>query len=224
MNPEPAQSAPDPGQAGAPEARPPGGRRQALTLWLIFLAFFLPFFLAYGWFLWADRLPLPAATNHGDLVQPPRPLTGFSLDAASAGAFTPDALRGRWSLIYFVIEDCDALCSETLYKMQQVRLALGRDRERVQRVVVLAGAEGAAARQTGQRLAAEFPGTRVALGDAAAVADFRRQFPLRSAAGVPYGLFLVDPLGNLMLAYPAGAAAEDWLADLEKLLKVSQVG
>ena len=66
-------------------------------------------------------------------------------------------------------------------------------------------------------MAERFPGTRVLIADADAVAEVQRRFePLAD------GRFLIDPMGNLMMRYAADAPPKDMLKDLEKLFKASK--
>ena len=41
---------------------------------------------------------------------------------------------------------------------------------------------------------------------------------------MPVGIYIIDPLGNLVFFYPVDAPPEDVLKDLKRLLKVSQIG
>src|SRR5687768_15048665 len=82
-----------------------------------------------------DHLPIPAPKSNGVLIQPARPLAAFSLDTPTDKPLRREDLHGRWTLVY-VGGDCALPCQASLYKMRQVRLALGKDTERVQRVYV----------------------------------------------------------------------------------------
>ncbi|HEY8553878.1 MAG TPA: cytochrome C oxidase subunit I, partial [Burkholderiales bacterium] len=110
-----------------------------------------------------------------------------------------------------------------LYKMRQVTLAQGTEAHRVRRVFVLTDSrelEGLRA------LLAEHPGLRVLRGSDEAVRALAAQFAL--PAGNPLDgadrLYLVDPLGNLMMSYPADADPRGINKDLKLLLRASQVG
>jgi hypothetical protein len=106
--------------------------------------------------------------------------------------------------------------------LRQVWLALGEDRGRIRRLWLVQAdtppADAAA-------ITATDPGVTVALAGSDA-ADFVREF--RPPGGQPDtpagGIYVVDPLGNLVLYYPADGRMSAVLKDLQRLLKVSRIG
>jgi SCO1/SenC len=193
-------------------------RRMLIGLALLFFApLGLAFLLYYG-IGWRPGGHL----NHGELIQPPLPLPGLSLPkvaVASDAVTRADFLKGKWTLLYFGPGSCPSACQTDLYDTRQVRAALGKDTERVQRVFL---AEGELSDR--QRLESEHPDlTTVRATDAAAplVGLLRRS----QAGGVAEGrIYLIDPLGNLMMSYAADAAPKGMLEDLKRLLGLSHVG
>ena len=173
------------------------GRAKLSALGLFFCA---PFALAWlAW--WLDWAPGSTA-NYGELVAPPRPLAGPPLQA----------LRGKWVLVTFDAAACDAYCEKKLYYLRQVRRAQGRNQGRVERLWLLTdGAQPRAA------LLAAIEGTRLAR-DAGLAATFP------AAGAVRDHIYLVDPLGNLMMRFPRDPDPSLILKDLQRLLRVSQIG
>jgi len=167
----------------------------------------------------------PSATkNYGELVQPPRPLRAVEGLADLAGTAADTGLfQGKWTFIYFGPAACGEACRDNLYKMRQVTLAQGMEAHRVQRVFVLTDSRE---REGLRALLAEHPGLRVLQGSVAVVRALAEQFAL--PAGSPLDgsnrLYLVDPLGNLMMSYPADADPRGINKDLKLLLRASQVG
>jgi hypothetical protein len=156
--------------------------------------------------------------GHGMLIQPPRPLADAALtDGAGGGA----RLHGRWTLLHLAPGGCPASCADALHRMRQVRLALGRNAERVQRVLVLPAETGTPPAQ----LLAEWPGQWFISG---ADARFAAPATFRLAPGedpVAAGrLYLVDPQGFLMMAYAPDADPDGIIADLRRLLRYSRSG
>lgn len=132
--------------------------------------------------------------NYGELV-PPR--------AVPAAPFA--ALRGKWVLVSADAAACDAYCEKKLYFMRQVRRAQGKDMERIERLWLVSGAGAPRA-----ELLAAIEGTRVvALEDPA----FTREH-----------IYLVDPLGNLMLRFPRDPDPSRMIKDLQRLLRYSRSG
>jgi hypothetical protein len=96
--------------------------------------------------------------------------------------------------------------------MRQVRLTTGKDRDRIERALLIAGDAPAAA------VLAEHEGLRVLRASPAALAA------LRQATGGEAGVLLVDPLGNLMMRFPVEADPSRMKKDIAKLLRASRIG
>ena len=131
-------------------------------------------------------------------------------------------MRGKWALVYFNPLPCTDICRNNLYKMQQVRLAQGRDAPRVERVMIVAGASSAALRE----LAQQNPGLIVASGAQATLQALAREFVSSqgTALDAPGRVYLIDPIGNLVLSYAPDADPSGMRKDLARLLRLSQVG
>jgi hypothetical protein len=175
-------------------------KRGRAKLALLALFFAAPFALA--WLAWRLDWATGATSNYGELIQPPRPLAGAPLEA----------LRGKWVLVSFDDGACDAYCEKKLYFMRQVRRAQGRNQDRVARLWVVT--DGAPARPG---LLEAIEGTQLARD-----AGLAARFP--AAASVRDHLYVVDPLGNLMMRFPRDPDPSRILKDLQRLLRVSQIG
>jgi hypothetical protein len=180
-------------------ARPPESlRRGRLKLALLGAFFVLPLVLAtLAWWLgWATG----TTSNYGELISPPRPLAGPPFDA----------LRGKWVLVSVDAAACNAYCERKLYFMRQVRRAQGKDQDRVERLwLVTDGGQPRA------ELLAAIAGTRIEPGGSLAA-----HFPAASADHI----YVVDPLGNLMMRFPRNPDPSRILKDVQRLLRVSQFG
>ena len=111
---------------------------------------------------------------------------------------------------------CDAACRQALYVMRQTRLALNNDMTRVARVFLVSS--GCCA---GDFLAREHAGLLVLDAHGAGSAALLGEFP---EAEREHTLFVVDPLGNLMMSYDARCDPHGLLEDLRKLLRLSHIG
>lgn len=179
----------------------PRGRLHLLLLLLVFAA---PLGLAF-WLYYGSSWRPAARSNHGTLIEPVRPL-------ANAGV-----LAGKWSLVVIGTGagGCDSDCRETLIYARQTWLSLGKLAVRAQRVL-LSGAgccdEDYLQRehQGLVRLRATTPETLALL----------QAFPAPQA----HTIFIVDPLGNLMMRYDAQADPKGLRDDLKKLLDLSHIG
>lgn len=203
-------------------ARSPGQWRGRLMLLLLASLFFGPLLLASVWYGHADRWPLPKQrANHGQLISPPQPLAGLQLHDLHGRPLAEDAWQGRWLLVYPGLPTCDAACEDLLYQTRQVRTALGKDMERVRRIYLLASIPPDPARL--EALRGLHPDLLLAV---LASPETVAQFPETDAAALWSGqqLYVVDPLGNLMMRYDATQEPKDILADLKRLLRLSHIG
>jgi hypothetical protein len=185
--------------------------------------FLLPLLLAFYMYYATDWRPVKRV-NHGTLISPARPLPAGHLprvalseaDPEPAGPETSGQMRSKWSIVYIGAGNCDEPCRQALYVMRQTRLSLNNDMSRVDRVFLTTG--NCCARAF---LAHEHSGLTVL--DASG-ADGMRLLSTFPADGRPYSLFVVDPLGNLMMSYDARQNPKGLLEDLRKLLRLSHIG
>jgi len=187
-------------------------RRGRRTLLLLAAIFLLP--VAASFALYYGRIWRPAgSSSKGELISPARPLVVAGLRNPDGSAASAGALRDKWSLIYIGDGACDAACRSALVFGRQTRLALNNEMSRVQRVFLATGNCCA-----NDYFAKEQPGL-VAL-DASAAQRLLAQFP----ADRGHSLYIVDPLGNLMMRHDATHTSKDLLEDLKKLLRLSHIG
>ena len=149
---------------------------------------------------------------HGVLLPQPRTLPPGVIVLADGS--TAD-FSGKWSLIYVGRGDCDDACKEALYRTRQVRRALGKELSRVQRFFIATAGE-----PNSGFLAADHPGILV-LTEALE----SRDTVLAALGSFAEGdIFVADPLGNVVLRFPAGTSMKGMYEDLQLLLKASQIG
>ena len=181
------------------------------------LSLFLgPLVLATLWYSMVDELRPSGHVNHGTLLSPMTTLAGLSLRHADGSSLPADWILGRWTLVQVGGARCDLYCEAALFKTRQAQAMLGRDEDRVQRLYVLSEPAGPGVRA----LFSEHPGMEVVTGT-------REQLePLLTALpGHAHGtVYLVDPLGNVMMRYDATATTKGVVKDLQRLLKVSKIG
>ncbi len=187
--------------------------RSRRPLWLLVLLFFAPLLGAF-WLYYGSPWRPAGQTNHGELIQPVRALPGRELRGADTATRRP--FDGKWSLVYVGDGRCEADCRRALHLMRQTHLALGRQQTRVQQVLL--ATSGCCDRAYLDRA---HPGLRLidASGapDVALIAAFPREHPRR-------GIYVVDPLGNLMMRYDTALEPRGLLLDLKRLLELSHIG
>lgn len=195
----------------------PNPRKARLTLLLIIAVFAVPLIAAYLY------RPTGEPASHGTLIDPPRPLQEFrmtDLDGESAGL---DVLKGRWTLLYVGGEECGERCRSHLYNIERVRLTQGEDMARVQSLYL--APDSMEAREVADTLV-EYEGLKGYTISRTALEAMAPGFEWGDAAGPgsPGRVYVIDPLGNLMMFYPEDADPTGMKKDLERLLKVSQIG
>ena len=195
-----------------------GARRKILLLATLFA---LPVVVAYGLYFTGWR---PTSFgNHCELVQPARPIADVALILLDGKAVRLSELRGKWTLIAFSAAECLRPCESNLVKMRQVIAAQGKEAGRIQSMLIV---KDARARDWLNYAIKDYPGMRAVVGPPEAVEVLARQFTL--TAGSPLDnlnrIYLVDPLGNFMMSYPADADGNGIRKDLARLLRVSRIG
>ncbi len=154
--------------------------------------------------------------NFGELVNPQRPLpdqAGASLDGATVNL---RALKGQWLLVSVAGGACDDTCQKHLYLQRQLREGLGKDKDRVDWVwLVSDNTPVPEALRPALRGATVLRVPEPQLGAWLAPATDHR---------LADHLYLVDPIGNWMMRFPAGldaAAAAKAKRDIERVLRAS---
>ena len=192
----------EPVRAPLPPATRAKGRRTLVLLAAVAIAPVIASYSAYYFF------PREQRTNYGELLATPAPpLAGSRADGQP---FALTQLHGKWVLIASAPGDCDATCAQALHLTRQVRTIQGREMERVQRVWLVTGA------------AAPDPALLAQHPDLLAV-----RVPRDALAVLPAGadrVYLIDPLGNLVLAFPTDPDIKRAAKDLERLLRASRIG
>lgn len=201
-----------------PDAAPSNFRGRLLIIAVALLTFG-PFTLA--WYMAKHPEWLGKTSNYGELITPPLPIGFGDLQADPASAdVTLAELKGRWVLVHMVHQGrCEEICLEALHRGKQVWLRLNKDLPRVRRLLITtdnsldAATAVAVRRDDGTLLVAQ------------AAAGLQQLLRLQAgSAGPDATVWLIDPLGNLMMRYPLDYDSHGLLRDLQHLLKVSQSG
>jgi cytochrome oxidase Cu insertion factor (SCO1/SenC/PrrC family) len=209
----------------APAAQDRRQRRVLIGLALIFFApLGLAFYLYYGHGTWHPG----GRVNRGELVEPARPLPPLALPLYGSGSTDANFLKGKWTYLYVRPGLCSEGCRARLYDTRQIRLALDRDMNRVQRVFI-AGDDCCDA-QFLQRQHPDLITIRATAADAPLLALLPGIGAPDAGAGDSSGVaneprvYLIDPLGNLMMSYSADAKPKGMLEDIKRLLRLSSIG
>lgn len=195
-------------------------RKSRSMLLLMAFLFGLPYVLAWGFMNFKEDLPLPAASNKGQLISPVRAMSGIALQDLQGQPFSTNDLQGKWVLLTVDSSSCTQACQKNLYNIRQIRKAVGSDQRRVSRLLLLT--DNTAVSELKNTLQ-DYQGMRIASGPDNAVQRITGLLknPNERVEG---GVYLIDPLGNFMMSYAPDTDAELILKDLRRLLKVSKLG
>jgi cytochrome oxidase Cu insertion factor (SCO1/SenC/PrrC family) len=181
------------------------GQTQLLGLAALF---FVPLAISF-WLYYSGGWRPAGQTNKGELITPARPLA-----PATAATWS-----GHWTLVYVGNGACDGKCREALVFMRQTRLSLAAEADRVNRVFL--ATDGCCDKKY---LDFYHPGLTVIDGASPPGNELVAAFTARDAAQREQSIYIVDPLGNLMMRHDVRPLSRDLLDDLKKLLKLSHIG
>jgi hypothetical protein len=182
--------------------------RNLRTVAALATLFLLPLLISF-WLYYATDWRPGGSTIHGQLISPARPLPPLNFDGTNVFA-------DKWTLVYVGNGECEDACRRALLVMRQTRLSLNNEMTRVNRAFL-------ATEQccNHEFLKREHPGLLVFNASEASVQSLVSHFP---TADRDYQLYVVDPLGNLMMSYDSRGNPKGLLDDLKKLLKLSHIG
>jgi hypothetical protein len=176
---------------------------------------FLVPLVASFWMYYGGGWQPGGRSNHGELIEPARPLLNVVLPRMEGGAAAVLPSE-QWLLVYVAAGSCDQDCRRALYVMRQTRLALGNDMTRVARAML--APSGCCNKEF---LSKEHPGLAVFDASENAAEPLLAQFPENDRE---HSVYIVDPHGNLMMRHDARRDPKGLLADLKKLLRLSHIG
>lgn len=190
------------------------------VLVMLVLLFVLPVVLATLLYLTGWR---PSSSgHHGELIQPVRQVDVHALQTMDGKSAHFGELRDKWLMVHFGSSFCPEECMKNIYTMRQVHAAQAKELGRIQRVFIVT--DISAAEKLKAKLA-DYPEMLVWTGEKQALADVFQRFGIDPGqAAELQGIYLVDPLGNLIMRYPPGTDPGGMLKDMVRLLKYSWVG
>jgi len=160
-------------------------------------------------------VPPAGRTNYGTLLVPQRPIPELPMQNLDGTRFDLRKLAGSWVLLMVDGGDCDKPCADKLLMMRQQRTMTGKDREKVERVWLISDQEPLPI-----ALMREYEGTHFVRAPEQSLRTLL-VLPDTEGARLQDHIWLVDPLGNLMLRWPKNPEVNGVKRDIARLLKVS---
>lgn len=152
--------------------------------------------------------------NYGELVNPQRPLPDWTATALDGSQVELPNLKGQWLLVSVAGGACDAGCEQRLYFQRQLRESLGREKDRMDRVWLISDDAPVPDRLE----------TALTYSTVLRVSGLENWLQPADGQALADHLYVVDPIGNWMMRFPANidaAGAAKAKRDLERLLRAS---
>ena len=181
-----------------------------LALIGIALMFFVPIFLSWYLVFFSDYKDGVKTVNNGELVSPI-----INLGPIEMRSFSDDKIYSHdrtWILAFYIKDKCNELCQEKLYQIRQIRLAIGKDQDKLERLVL------SKTKLDWGRYKKEYPGQKyidVSMTKFESIITvFKGNPELKSNS-----IYLIDPYGNLMMQYKDGTEPTGIIKDIERLIR-----
>ena len=189
--------------------------RSNKTLWLLMATFAVPIIGAYAYFFLVDDYSMG---NHGELIQPVIQVETLELADSSGTIFSRDDLIYSWKMLYVAGSDCNQNCRESIYNMRQINAALGKNAGRFKHMII----HTAPMSDKFSKL--------IATEHSEALHSYAPEQQLSKALSVSAEqlrdgtIYIMDPLGNIMMRFNRDTSPKLILKDLNRLLKISRIG
>ena len=193
-------------------------KRNPYTVWFVVLAFIAPVVLAYIMYFFVD---VKSFVNHGEILNPIVHIVSFELKNKNGEIIAEKELTYKWRLISFLGKDCDQQCEKRLFDTRQIHTSLAKDRHRLSRMFVHLEPAGDS---LSKLITETHPGVIQVNGNANIIINalgdnIRGDVSIRNNE-----TYIMDPMGNVMMRFTQEQPEKEFLYDLKKLLKASQIG
>lgn len=156
-------------------------------------------------------------TNYGTIIDPrAHPIPQLGSTTLDSKPRTLADLSGKWIMLKVGGGECLKACQEQLIEMRQWRLMQGKNMNRIERVWLVTDSQPV---NTATLRAHE--GLHLMRAPADAVAKW---LPAEQGTSASDHVYLIDPLGNLMMRFPKQPDRRRVYQDIAKLLKASAIG
>lgn len=203
-------------EAGANERENKHGKQQRGRgmLWLVLLVCAAPLIASY--FTYYVIKP-EQRNNYGTLIdQRAHPVPVMATTTLDGSPMPLQQFKGKWVMLVTGSGACTDACRNQLFAMRQLRLMQGKEMDRIERVWLITDRE-----PLDTIVIREFDGTHMLRADAATV---KAWLPVEGGTTVDQHIYMIDPLGHLMMRFPVNPEPRKVHKDIYKLLKASAYG
>lgn len=191
-----------------------------ILILLLSLAPVLAAFIVY----YVPELQPEGSTNYGTLVQPQRPMPAteqLSLKTLDGKPFDINELKGQWLLVTADVGACPEPCAKKLFIMRNTHAMMGKNVKRMARIWLVTDDA-----PIPENVLEAYKGTIMLRADPKLIDTFFAGKDVVSPkdAALSDPIWVIDPLGNLMMQYPKDPDPLQVRKDLGKLLHNSRIG
>jgi len=201
-------------EANPSKPEPKQRKRGRWMLWLVLLVCASPMIASY--FTYYVIKP-EKRNNYGTLIdQRAHPIPAMATTTLDGKPAALEQFKGKWIMLMAAPGACDEACHKQLFAMRQLRTMQGKEMERIERVWLITDRE-----PLDTMVIREYDGTHMLRADAQAIASW---LPADPGTSVSDHIYMIDPLGHLMMRFPKDPEPRKVHKDINKLLKASSVG
>ena len=183
-------------------------------LYLIIILCFAPMVLSY--FTYYILKPT-SKTNYGTLLDPRLyPIPNLNKEPKINKVSSFELFKGKWILFQVDKANCNDSCQKKLYYMRQLRLTQGKEKDRIIRLWLITDDNS-----VDSKLSQRYKGTEVYKIDQK---KLKKWLPVDPGNQIYDHIYMVDPLGNLIMRFPKNPDANLIKKDIYRLLKASRIG
>lgn len=194
--------------------KPQQRKRGRWMLWLVLLVCASPIIASY--FTYYVIKP-EKRNNYGTLIdQRAHPIPAMATTTLDGKPAALEQFKGKWVMLMAAPGACNEACHKQLFAMRQLRTMQGKEMDRIERVWLITDRE-----PLDTMVIREYDGTHMLRADAQAIANW---LPVDPGTSVSDHIYMIDPLGHLMMRFPKDPEPRKVHKDIYKLLKASSVG
>ena len=181
-----------------------------IALVVIVTLFTAPFIASWYLVFYTDFKKNDIGVQNGSLINPV--IKVGEIEAIAIGDETKQKLLGKWTLTGFVSSGCDTDCEKLLYILRQTRLALGKNLDKVGRLILTDSDEvlGYEEEYKGQKVVKDPEEYDRLINKFREIENFEAN-----------DIYLVDPYGFIMMRYDRSMNPKGIIKDVERLIKNS---
>lgn len=197
-------------------------KKNLVVLILLVIVFVGPLLFAWVTLKRAEQSSFKT-TNHGMLINPPISISSIEfVDLTDNSKLSIDSLKGKWQLIYLGPNRCNEQCHNSLYNLKQIHTALNKQAVRVNKLFITV--PDCKINECDKYISEHYPEFDRLQIDEQNFAKLFGKVSNSNDRAMLGEIYIIDPMGNLMMQYSADTQAKGILSDLKRLLTASKIG